>query len=163
MKAPIVIFAMAVLGASLWTPLAAAQPAAPANKPGKAGTTPTVSNAWARATVPGQPVGAAYMTMVSPDDTQLITAQADIASAVEVHDMHQHAGIMKMRRHELLALKANEPTVLKPGGMHFMLLGLKKPLIAGETVQLKLTFGQSEKAEDKRSIVVDVPVRPIGQ
>lgn len=124
---------------------------------------PVVTNAWARATVPGQAVGAAYMTLVSPVNTKLLAAQTKLASTVEVHDMHHRDGVMQMRAHGPLALAANQRVELMPGGTHFMLLGLKRPLKAGETLQLELTFGQSEKANTKRTVLVDVPVRPIGQ
>lgn len=42
-----------------------------------------------------------------------------------------------------------------------MLLGLKKPLAAGDTLTVKLTFEDAKKV--KSTSVVAVPVRPIGK
>lgn len=162
MKTSVSLFLAAALATPLWTFQAAAQ-AADMAKPAKANRAPIVTNAWARATVPAQAVGAAYMSIVSPVNTRLLDAHLDVASVVEVHDMHTHEGMMQMRAHGPLELVANQRVELAPGGTHFMLMGLKRPLKAGETLQMTLTFGQSNTAKVKHSVTVDVPVRPIGQ
>lgn len=41
-----------------------------------------------------------------------------------------------------------------------MLLGLSKPLKAGETLHLKLTFAGAGQATSV--LVVDLPIRPVG-
>jgi len=58
---------------------------------------------------------------------------------------------MKMRAMTAVDVPPHTTTELKPGGYHVMLLDLKRPLTAGETVPLALTF---EKAG-----VVEVPAR----
>ena len=117
----------------------------------------TVSDAWARATRPGQKVGAAYMTLQSPADTALVKVESPAAGTVEIHTMTMNDGVMKMRMLENLPLKANETVKLAPGGFHLMLFDLEKPLQAGENVQFTLHFKDS--AGNTSSLQTDAPVR----
>lgn len=103
-------------------------------------STVLVQNAWARATNPGQKVGAVYMTLTSPQNATLVKIDSDISDSVEIHSMSMQNGIMKMRMLEKLPLTANKPYKLAPGGYHLMLFDLKKPLIAGEQLSLVLHF-----------------------
>ena len=95
---------------------------------------------WVRANAPGQSVGAAYMTLLSAQDSTMIKAEADIAGSVEIHSMKMENGVMKMRMLEELPLKAGKAEKLAPGGFHLMLFDLNKPLIAGESVKFTLSF-----------------------
>lgn len=95
---------------------------------------------WVRANAPGQNVGAAYMTLLSAQDSIMIKAEADIAGSVEIHSMKMENGVMKMRMLEELPLKAGKAEKLAPGGFHLMLFDLKKPLTAGESVNFTLSF-----------------------
>ena len=72
-------------------------------------------------------------------------------------DAHVHAtamldGVMRMLPVDALELSGGATTPLTPGGLHIMLTGLHAPLIAGETFDLTLTFGQAG------TIVIEVPV-----
>jgi copper(I)-binding protein len=100
----------------------------------------TISEAWVRATAPGQKVGAAYMTLKSPQAVKLIYVETNSADEVEIHSMSMTNGIMKMRKLDALELQANKAEKLAPGGFHLMLFGLKAPLKAGEKVTLTLCF-----------------------
>lgn len=95
---------------------------------------------WVRASAPGQSVGAAYMTLLSAQDSTMIKAEADIAGSVEIHSMKMEDGVMKMRMLDELPLKAGKAEKLAPGGFHLMLFDLKKPLTAGENVNFTLSF-----------------------
>jgi len=99
-----------------------------------------ISDAWARATAPGQTVGAAYMTLTSPADSTLVYVESSIADSAEIHSMTMKNDVMIMRMLEELPLKAGKPEKLAPGGFHLMLFDLKAPLKAGETVMLTLCF-----------------------
>ena len=99
-----------------------------------------IMDAWARANAPGQSVGAAYMTLMSADDSTFIRAETPIASSVEIHSMTMNDGVMKMRMLPELPLKAGIEEKLTPGGFHLMLFDLKKPLLVGEKLDLTLTF-----------------------
>jgi copper(I)-binding protein len=99
-----------------------------------------ITEYWARESAPGQSVGAAYMTLNSPQDNTLIYVETPVAGSVEIHSMSMDNGVMKMRMLEELSLKAGQPEKLAPGGFHLMLFDLKAPLKAGESVPLKLRF-----------------------
>lgn len=117
----------------------------------------TVSDAWARASRPGQKVGAAYMTLQSPEDTTLVKVESPAAGTIEIHSMSMNDGVMKMRMLENMPLKANESVKLAPGGFHLMLFDLEKPLTAGETVPFTLHF--KDNAGKTSSVQADAPVR----
>jgi periplasmic copper chaperone A len=99
-----------------------------------------IMNNWVRANAPGQSVGAAYMTLLSAQDSTLIKAEADVAGSIEIHSMSMNDGVMKMRMLEQLPLKAGQQEKLAPGGFHLMLFDLKKPLTAGKNVTFNLSF-----------------------
>lgn len=106
----------------------------------------SIENHWVRATHPGQSVAAAYMTLTGQQNLTLTHASADVAEAVEVHDMKMEDGIMKMRHIESLPISKGKPTNLAPGGFHLMLFDLKEPLKAGTAVNFELCFAD-EKGE----------------
>lgn len=114
-----------------------------------------ISNAWVRATNPGQSVGAAYMTLTAKQDMTLMHIESDVTASVEIHSMSMTNGVMKMRMLENLPLVANKPYALTPGGFHIMLFDLKKPLSAGEKVNLTLHF-KNKLTRFKQSILVPV-------
>lgn len=115
-----------------------------------------VTEAWARASVPGQTVGAAYMTLTSPQDSTLVNVQTPAADHSEIHSMTMDNGVMKMRMLEELALKAGEPEKLTPGGFHLMLIDLQKPLKAGENVELRLCFKDTSGKITEQFVTVPV-------
>jgi copper(I)-binding protein len=122
---------------------------------------PVVSDAYAHATVPGQRVGAAYMKIVSPYSTVLKRIESDAAEYVEVHQMQMRDSVMRMRQIEELKIPAGKEVELAPGGVHLMLIQLKKPLKPGEMVPLKMIFAGSD--EKYVEVLVNAPVRPLGK
>lgn len=104
----------------------------------------SVSDAWARATVPGQQGGGVFMTLVAPDGATLIGVSSPVASEASVHEMSLEGGIMRMRPIESLALPAGRSVQLKPGAEHLMLEGLLHPLAAGERIPLTLRFRDAQ-------------------
>ena len=115
----------------------------------------TIENAWVRGTLPGQDVGAAYMTMTSKQNTVLVHAESDVTDSVEIHSMSMQDGVMKMRMLDSLKLIANKPYKLTPGGFHLMLFDLKKPLTPGQYVNFELKFktGNSEFTQKVKVLV----------
>ena len=97
-----------------------------------------ISHPWVRATVPGQSVAGAYMELTSNVPAALIAAESPVARKIEPHAMTLDAGVMKMRAVERIELPANETVILKPGGLHLMLVDIKRELKAGDRVPLKL-------------------------
>jgi copper(I)-binding protein len=121
----------------------------------------SIDNPWARATVTGQPVGAVYMTINSPTKVTLLKGETAAAKEVQFHTMQHHDGVMKMRNHGPIQITPGKPAELAPGGIHLMLMGLKAPLVAGESIKLKLTFKDTKGALSHAT--VSAPVKPIGQ
>jgi periplasmic copper chaperone A len=103
-------------------------------------STVQITDAWARASAPGQSVGAAYMTITSPQDSTLVYVETPVADSTEIHSMSMDNGVMKMRMIDELPLTANTPKKLAPGGFHLMLMDLQKPLKVGESVDVRLCF-----------------------
>jgi periplasmic copper chaperone A len=129
---------------------------APALAQGTDNTSITVEQPWARATPTGAKTGAAYMTLDNKSGTadRLTGASSDVADKLQIHEMKVENGVMQMREvPDGLPIPAGGSVVLKPGSYHVMLIGLKKPLTAGEKIPLTLTF---EKAGN---ISVTVPVQ----
>lgn len=115
-----------------------------------------VSEAWARATAPGQEVGAAYLGLRSDASAQLVALASPAADAVEIHEMSMKNGVMKMRMLQTLELPAGKDVKLAPGGLHLMLIDLKKQLKAGDNVDIALTFKQGDQTS---TLTVRFPVR----
>lgn len=107
-------------------------------------TTPTdsaalrVTNAWAR---PGDGMSAAYLRITNDGDRneQLIAVRTDVAMA-ELHESQMHGDMMQMRRVEIIDIPAGHSAALEPGGLHIMLMHLRRPLIEGDTLPLTLVF-----------------------
>jgi copper(I)-binding protein len=117
----------------------------------------TVANAWARATVPGQPVSGAYFDITAKADAKLtkVVAGGNVGSA-EVHEMKMDKGMMSMRPIAALPLPAGKTVTLQPNGYHVMLMDLKGPLKAGDKVPLVLTVEAGGKAQQ---VKVDATVK----
>jgi len=116
----------------------------------------TVDNAWARATPGKSQTGAAYVTIRSPSPDRLVAASTPVAEKAELHTISMSGMVMKMRPVAGVDIPAGQPVTLAPGGMHIMLTGLMKPLQAGQSFPLTLTF---EKAGAR---TVDVAVEKVG-
>ena len=116
----------------------------------------TASGAWVRATVaPQQPAGG-YMTLTSARGGKLVEVRSPSGMA-EMHEMAMDGNVMRMRQVSAIPLPAGKPVELKPGGLHLMLMGLKAPLKAGESVAFTLVV---EGADGKReTLELKVPVK----
>jgi copper(I)-binding protein len=118
-----------------------------------------ISAPWTRATPKGAPVGVGYMKITNTGTTpdRLIEGSSNVADRFEVHQMSMDNGVMKMRPvMGGLEIKPGETVELKPGGLHVMFVGLKKPLQAGERVKGTLTFEKAGKID------LEYPVVPLG-
>lgn len=125
-------------------------------RPGLAADTLKVDEARVVATVPGQTVAAAYLTLESPKDARVVSAESDVAESVQFHAMSMQGDVMRMRRLETLDLPAGRALRLAPGGIHMMLTGLRAPLRPGGAVVLRLTLAESGGAS--RVVTLRLPV-----
>ncbi len=110
----------------------------------------TVADAWVRATVAQQKATGMYAQITSAQGGKLVSASSPVAGVVEIHEMKMEGDVMRMRAVTDLALPAGQAVALKPGGYHVMLMDLKQPLKAGDTVPVTLVV---EGADKKRESV----------
>jgi copper(I)-binding protein len=87
-----------------------------------------------------------FMNLVNETghDLTLVSGKSNIAPMVEVHEVVN--GIMR-KKEGGLTIKTGETSVLKPGGNHVMLMGMKNPLTAGSEVKLTLIFDDGSEME----------------
>ena len=115
-----------------------------------------VKDAWVRGTVAGQKATGLFGQVSSGAGGRLVAASSPAADVVEIHEMTMDGNVMKMRAVPFVELPAGKPVDLKPGGYHVMLMGLKQPLKAGETVPVTLVIegagGKRESVEIKAAV-----------
>jgi copper(I)-binding protein len=119
-----------------------------------------VSDPWVRGTVAQQKATGAFMKLTSAQGGKLVSAQSPAAGVVEIHEMAMEGTVMKMRAVPGLDLPAGKAVELKPGGYHVMLMDLKQPLKAGDTVAISLVV--EGKDGKKETIEVKAPVKALG-
>ena len=119
----------------------------------------SVSDAWARATMPGQKVSGAYMQIQSDTDARLVGVTSTAVPRVEVNEMKMDGGIMRMRELEAIELPKGKTVSLAPGGLHIMLMNLTQPIAAGDVIPLTLTV---ESGGKQQTVEVNAEARAIG-
>lgn len=112
----------------------------------------SVTDAWARATMPGQKVSGAYMQIQADADARLVGVSSPEVPRVEMHEMKMDGDVMRMRELKAIDLPKGKSVSLEPGGFHLMLMNLKKPIAAGDVVSFTLVVesgGKRQKVEVK--------------
>ena len=109
-----------------------------------------VSDAWVRATVPGQPSSGAFMTVTADSDSKLLRVASPVAKDVQIHEMSMKDDVMRMGPVDSITLPAGTPVKLDPDGYHVMLMGLTGQIKEGDQVPLTLTV---ENAKGERQTV----------
>ena len=97
---------------------------------------------------------AVYFTVQNTGDGDdgLLAAATDIADEAQLHRTVMEGGAMKMQPVPRIAVPAHGEARLARGGLHVMLLGLRRPLREGDRFELRLTF------ERAGAVTVTVPV-----
>ena len=122
-----------------------------------------ISQAQARASVGKMPNSAAFLQIENrgKNDDALLSASSPAAERVEIHSMNREGDVMKMRAVDSLVIKAGEKIAMQSGhGYHLMLMGLTRPLKAGEKLPIDLEVESSDKSIAK--IKVEAEVRGAG-
>lgn len=116
-----------------------------------------IEDAYSYATAASQKNGAVFFTVEhqTPGD-RLIKAESHVADLVELHTHIMEGEVMKMRKVDALEIPESGTLELKPQADHIMLIGLKEPLVEGQSFPLKLTF---EKSGEQ---TIEVPVVKAG-
>ncbi len=105
-----------------------------------------VKDAYVRATPPGLPNSAAFMTLEnnSSKDRAVVKATSSVAKIIELHTHDLKDGVLKMYQVPKITIPKNGYVSLKPGGFHVMFIGLYHPLKVGEHVTFTLEFDNGE-------------------
>ena len=124
-----------------------------------AGQSIKLENAWARESPPLVTTGAAYLKIISVSDQadRILGISGAVAKTIEIHTHLTENGMTKMRPVEALDVAATETTILEPGGLHVMLIGLKAPLKKGDVFPLTFKF------EHAGEISVNVIIKSINE
>ena len=121
----------------------------------------TVKDAWVRGTVAQQKATGAFFSITSAAGGKLVSVSSPAAGVVEIHEMKMDGSTMQMRAlRNGLNLPAGQAVDLKPGGYHVMLMDLKAPLSAGQTIAVTLVIQGTDGK--KETIVLKAPVRALG-
>jgi copper(I)-binding protein len=117
-----------------------------------------IERPWSRATPPGTPVGAGYMTIVNTADEpdRLIAAGSPAAGRVQIHRSVKKDGTSSMMHQKDGVVVPPEGRLeFSPGGYHLMLMQLEAPLEQGQRVPVTLQFERAGR------IQVDLMVRAL--
>ncbi len=115
-----------------------------------------IENAWVRAPAPGQAVVGGFLDITSSlSDASLVSASSPVAEVTELHEMSMKDAVMIMRPVPYIRLPKGQTIRLAPGGLHIMLIDLKKPLKTGDKVALTLKI-LSDKKTSLHEITAEV-------
>ncbi|MFC3078678.1 copper chaperone PCu(A)C [Phenylobacterium terrae] len=118
-----------------------------------------VVQAWSRPAAAGM-TGAGYMTVRNHGKAAqtLVKVESPVAKKVEMHRTVTAGGVSRMQPVGQLVIPAGGEAKFAPGGQHLMLIGLTRPLKAGQHVPATLTFASGVKV--KADIVVGTAAPP---
>lgn len=104
---------------------------------------------------PGASNSAAFMVLRNGGEreTKLVAAQSPAARTVELHTHLNDNGVMRMRQVPSIDLNGKGEAVLRPGGLHLMLIDLKGPLSEGGSVSLTLSFADGSSKQVQAKVV----------
>ena len=110
--------------------------------------------AYAFETFKGQKVVAVYVSIFNNSDEvfKVNSISTDISSKAEIHDVLIENDIVKMKKVKNLVINANDQVYMQPGGMHIMLMNLKKELEDGSFFFLNFSF--DNKTSKKVKVMV---------
>lgn len=113
----------------------------------------TVQDPYVRLAPPNAPATGAFMVIRNggDQDIKVVKASNPASRVTELHTHLNEGGVMKMRPVPAIDVKAKGEAVLKPGGLHVMLIDLKAPMKEGDVVPITLSFddGSSKQVDAK--------------
>jgi len=106
-----------------------------------------IQDPWVQAAPPNVKVLAAYLEIKNNGEKPkiLTNVSSPAFDQVGIHRSVMHGNMAHMEHLKELTIPPNASVVLKPGGLHFMLMDAKKPLHIGDQVPMTLTFRSGEK------------------
>ena len=127
----------------------AAAPGAGGSSSGLAADAVTIDDAWVKAAAEGMSGAFATLRNTGPTDVTISSATSTAATAVELHEtVEAETGEIVMRAKDGgFTIPAGGELRLEPGGNHIMLMGLVRPVQAGDEVTFLLTFSDDSTYE----------------
>lgn len=121
----------------------------------------TLSGLALRATPPGLPTSAAYMTIENHGKSAdtLLSVSCACATSAMMHETRTQKGISSMTMLDEVVIPAGGRVTFKPEGLHVMLVGLKGGLKAGATQQMVLTFKKAGEVKAPFRVLDVIPAR----
>ena len=143
--------------------IAAAQPAASPAGPYMAGAI-MIEQPWAPATPRGAETAVAYMTIMNHGSSvDTLLGGTSPMGKLDIHQMSMANGIMSMRPVSGgVTIPAGSTVTLNAQGYHFMLSGLKAPLMEGARVPATLIFAKAGQVPIELSIAAIGARAPAG-
>lgn len=119
-----------------------------------------IADAWIRSAPPGMDMLAGYARLLNPGRTERIVTGFDSPAfaAVELHRTAIEDGISRMRPVPRLRIPAGGEVVLRPGGLHLMLIAPEHPINEGERVPVRILLEDGEAVEVD-FLIVSAPPR----
>ncbi|UCV09718.1 copper chaperone PCu(A)C [Dechloromonas denitrificans] len=113
----------------------------------------SVQDPYVRLAPPNAPATGAFMVIRNGGDKDVKVLKADnpVSRVTELHTHLNEGGVMKMRPVAAIEVKAKGEAVLKPGGLHVMMIDLKTPMKEGDVVPITLTLddGSTKQVDAK--------------
>lgn len=118
----------------------------------------TIESAWVKAGTQGTMTGL-FLSLTNTGDTALTltSAHSDSATMMELHDTvaADDGSTTMVEVDGGFTIAPGDTMILEPGGRHLMLMGLTNDLIAGDTLDVTLTF------DDGSSTTINAPIREV--
>jgi hypothetical protein len=116
-----------------------------------------IEHPWATPSIGQARSGAVYLTIAAEaaQSDRLIGAATPAARMAGIHTHILEEGIVRMRPVQAIEIAPGAPVLLRPGGLHIMLMDLAAPLTVGQTFPLTLTFEKAGTIEIE--VVVETP------
>lgn len=109
----------------------------------------SVHTAWVKAADHGMSAAFAELENAGSDDVTVTAATSAASSDLQLHEtIENEAGELTMREKDGgFVIPAGASLTLEPGGNHIMLMGLAKPIKAGDELSFTLTFSDGSTTE----------------
>ena len=106
----------------------------------------TITDAWTPEAPPGRMM-AGFMELHNTGEEAivLVDGESHLFGHVEIHTMIMDDGVMRMRRLDELAIEPGQTVVLRPGGLHLMLIEPQESLGLGDIIDIDLLDEQGRR------------------
>lgn len=115
-----------------------------------------IENAWSRASIGTSRPGAAYMEIRNTGDepVTVIGLRTDLAMMPEIHlTSTNEQGVSSMSPAGNLTISPDQSIMLEPGGLHAMLMKLKRPMVEDESFYLTVLLADGSEIETEVQIL----------